>query len=161
MSEGTPELEAENSPPESENESGKMSFLEHLDELRKRLVHVVIYLAIGFAACWSFREIIYNFLSAPIIPYLPPDSKLAFTTPTAPFTLYMKVAFLGGIFLTIPLTLYEVWKFIAPGLYRKEKRYVIPFMVTSSMPVNVLSLLSPQESPISMGYCKNSSVMSI
>jgi sec-independent protein translocase protein TatC len=131
MSEATRELDAGNELSEPEDESGKMSFLEHLDELRRRLVHTAIYLAIGFAACWSFREIIYNFLSAPITPFLPPNTKLAYTTPTAPFTLYMKVAFLGGIFLTIPLTLYEVWKFIAPGLYKKEKRYVIPFLFSS------------------------------
>ncbi len=131
MSEVTAELDAEAGSIEPEDESGKMSFLEHLDELRRRLVHIAIYLAIGFAACWSFREFIYNFLAAPITPYLPPGTKLAYTTPTAPFTLYMKVAFLGGIFLTIPLTLFEVWKFIAPGLYRKEKRYVIPFLFCS------------------------------
>jgi sec-independent protein translocase protein TatC len=131
MSEGTAELEDKSDRAESENESGKMSFLEHLDELRKRLIHVAVYIGVGFIACWYFSKYIYNFLAIPIITALPPNTKLVFTKPTDPFTLYMKVAFLAGIFLTLPLTLFEVWKFIAPGLYRKEKRYVIPFLISS------------------------------
>jgi sec-independent protein translocase protein TatC len=128
MSDATPEP---NQAKEPETESGKMSFLEHLDELRKRLVHVAVYIAVGFLASWVFSKRIYDFLAVPIIKALPAGTKLVFTKPTDPFILYMKVAFLAGIFLTIPLTLYEVWKFIAPGLYRKEKKYVIPFLVSS------------------------------
>jgi sec-independent protein translocase protein TatC len=131
MSDVTTELESESGSPEPENESGKMSFLEHLDELRKRLVHIVCYISIGFIACWFFARPIYNFLSVPIAKSLPHGTKLAYTNPTDPFTIYMKVAFLAGIFLTLPLNLYEVWKFIAPGLYRKEKRYVVPFLISS------------------------------
>jgi len=133
MSDATPELEATTKEPEQEKESGKMSFLEHLDELRKRLVHVVAYVAVGFLACWFFARPIYDFLAIPITKSLPAGTKLVFTKPTDPFILYMKVAFLAGIFLTLPLILYEVWKFIAPGLYRKEKRYVVPFLVSSMM----------------------------
>jgi sec-independent protein translocase protein TatC len=131
MSDATTELEADASKPEPDNESGKMSFLDHLDELRKRLVHVAAYIGIGFIASWLFAKPIYNFLAIPLSKSLPPGTKLAFTNIMDPFTLYMKVAFLSGIFLTLPLTLYEVWKFIAPGLYRKEKKYVIPFMFCS------------------------------
>jgi sec-independent protein translocase protein TatC len=131
MSDATTELEADASKPEPDNESGKMSFLDHLDELRKRLVHVAAYIGIGFIASWLFAKPIYNFLAIPLSRSLPPGTKLAFTNIMDPFTLYMKVAFLSGIFLTLPLTLYEVWKFIAPGLYRKEKKYVVPFMVCS------------------------------
>jgi sec-independent protein translocase protein TatC len=131
MSDATAELEPNTGTPEPENESGKMSFLEHLDELRKRLVHVAAYIAIGFAVSAFFSKQIYNFLAIPITKALPPGVKLAFTKPTDPFVLYMKVALLAGIFLTLPLTLYEVWKFIAPGLYRKEKKYVIPFLISS------------------------------
>ena len=108
-----------------------MSFLEHLDELRKRLVHVAVYVAVGFLACWVFAKRIYDFLAIPITKSLPEGTKLVFTKPTDPFILYMKVAFLAGIFLTLPLIFYEVWKFIAPGLYRKEKKYVVPFLVCS------------------------------
>ncbi|MBN2241910.1 MAG: twin-arginine translocase subunit TatC [Acidobacteria bacterium] len=131
MSDGTTELKNKPELPQpEEDESGKMSFLEHLDELRKRLVHIAIYLFAGFVICLFFSKPIYDFISRPLTEVLP-NEKLVFTKLTTPFTLYMKVAFLGGIFLTIPLTLYEVWKFIAPGLYKKEKRYVIPFLFFS------------------------------
>jgi len=130
MTDVTTELETATDQPDPE-ESGKMSFLEHLDELRKRLIRIIIYLGIGFVACFYFSKDIYNFISIPITKYLPAGYKLAYTNPTDPFTLYIKVALLAGVFLTIPLSLYEVWKFIAPGLYRKEKKYVIPFMVSS------------------------------
>ena len=88
--------------PGSEQESGKMSFLEHLDELRKRLVHVAAILAIGFVVSWFFAKYIYDFLAIPMTQSLPEGTKLAFTKPTDPFTLYMKVAFLSSIFLTLP-----------------------------------------------------------
>ena len=132
MSEVITELEENASNPGPENESGKMSFLEHLDELRKRLLRIVLYIAVGFLTCWFFARSIYDFLAIPITKYLPPNIKLVYTNPTDPFIIYMKVAFLAGIFLTLPFILYEVWKFIAPGLYRKEKKYVVPFL-TSSM----------------------------
>ncbi len=131
MSDVATESQADKNAPEPENESGKMSFLEHLDELRKRLVHIAAYIGIGFVACWFFSRPIYNFLALPLTRVLPPGTKLAFTNVTDVFTVYMKVAFVAGIFLTSPLILYEVWKFIAPGLYRKEKRYVVPFLVSS------------------------------
>ncbi len=133
MSDTTAEPESGAEKTEPETESGKMSFLEHLDELRKRLVHVVAYVAVGFLACWFLSKRIYDFLAIPLTASLPEGTKLAFTKPTDPFILYMKVAFLAGIFLTLPLIFYEVWKFIAPGLYRKEKRFVIPFLVSSML----------------------------
>ena len=130
MKDVTTEVETDVREQEPE-ESGKMSFLEHLDELRKRLVRIIAYFAIGFAACFYFHKEIYQFLAVPIKQALPPGTGLSYTNPTHPFTLYMKVALIAGVFLTIPLSLYEVWKFIAPALYRKEKRYVVPFMVSS------------------------------
>lgn len=130
MSDVTTELEAPEETPEPE-ESGKMSFLEHLEELRKRLVYIACYIAVGFAASAFFARRIYNFLAVPMVKSLPVGTKLAYTKPTDPFVIYMKVALLGSVFLTIPFTLYEVWKFIAPGLYRKEKKYVVPFLVSS------------------------------
>ncbi|RPJ12196.1 MAG: twin-arginine translocase subunit TatC [Desulfobacteraceae bacterium] len=131
MSKTPAELEKKSESPEvpEETESGKMSFLEHLDELRKRILHIAAYLFGGFILCLFFREDIYSFLEAPILPYLP--DKLVITKVQSGFLLYMKVAFIGGVFLTIPGTLFEVWKFIAPGLYRKEKRYVLPFLFFS------------------------------
>jgi sec-independent protein translocase protein TatC len=131
MSDKTPELEAEEKKAEPEQESGKMSFLEHLDELRKRIVHIVVYVSVGFLVCIFFCKPIYDFLALPITRTLPKGAKLVFTKPTDPFTLYMKVSLLAGIFLTLPFILFEVWKFIAPGLYSKEKKYIVPFLVFS------------------------------
>jgi sec-independent protein translocase protein TatC len=131
MSDTVEEPDTDKNAPESQRDSGKMSFLEHLDELRKRLLHIAIYIAIGFLACWWKHKQIYDFLALPLTKLLEPGTKLVFTNITDTFSLYMKVSMLAGLFLTLPFSLYEVWKFIAPGLYRKEKRYVIPFLVSS------------------------------
>ena len=101
-------------PSEPEHESAKMSFLDHLDELRKRLVRVVTYLGVGFLLCWFYSKPIYSFLAKPILAL---NVKLVFTNPTDPFVMYMKVAFIGAIFLTVPLSLYEVWKSSAGSLF--------------------------------------------
>ncbi len=131
MSDVTTELENKPERSESEeDESGKMSFLEHLDELRKRLLHIVAYLFGGCVLGLFFWKDIYAFLTVPVTPHLP-QGQLVFSKIQAPFNLMIKVALLGGIFLTIPGTLYEVWKFIAPGLYKKEKKYVVPFLFFS------------------------------
>jgi len=119
-------------PEEAEQEAGKMSFLDHLDELRKRLVRIAIYLVAGFAACFYFSPQIYNFLAVPINDEVTRvGGNLIYTSPTDSFTITMKVALLAGVFLTLPFTLFEVWKFISPGLYRREKRYAIPFLFFS------------------------------
>jgi sec-independent protein translocase protein TatC len=132
MTDATTELEKESgNKPEPDEESGKMSFLDHLDELRKRITRVVTYLGLGFLGCWYFSKPIYRFIKRPIDISLPPGTKLVFTSPTDAFVLYMKVAFVASIFVTVPLSLYEVWRFIAPGLYRRERRYVVPFLVSS------------------------------
>ena len=126
-----PELQPGPDAEELEEESGKMSFLEHLDELRKRLLRIIIYIGIGLLATFYFHEQIYDFLSVPVYKSLPPGQKLVYTKITQPFSTYVWVSVLAGIFLTIPFILYEVWKFIAPGLYRREKRYVVPFLIAS------------------------------
>src|SRR5438093_2282061 len=131
MKDPTAELDPEPESPPPEEESGKMSFLEHLDELRRRLIRIILYVLLGFASCFYFSDKIYNFLSVPLTQSLPPGGKLVVLKVTDAFSLYVKVAILAGIFLTAPLSLYEVWKFIAPGLYRKEKRFVVPFLVSS------------------------------
>jgi sec-independent protein translocase protein TatC len=131
MKDPTAELDPEPESPPPEEESGKMSFLEHLDELRRRLIRIILYVLLGFASCFYFSDKIYNFLAVPLTQSLPPGTKPVFTQMTEPFAVYVKVAILAGIFLTIPFTLYEVWKFISPGLYRREKRFVVPFLVSS------------------------------
>lgn len=116
-----------------DRELPKMSFLDHLEELRKRLIVSAIALLVGFIACWSFADKIYAFLQAPLIKVLPPGDKLAYTRLTAPFILYMKVAFLAGIFVSAPIILLQLWLFIAPGLYKRERRLALPFIVGATV----------------------------
>src|ERR1700690_1196706 len=111
-----------------------MGFLDHLEELRKRLVYSAISVALGAGACWTYRERIYGVMQKPIMDALRANGmpeKLVYLNPTEPFNLYVKIAMLGGLFLTCPFVLYQVWMFISPGLYRNEKRYVMPFMIST------------------------------
>ena len=120
---------------EEENEletSAKMSFLDHLEELRHRLIVSLSAVAIGFLVCWAYSGQIYNFLAVPITQHLN-GRKLVFTNPTDPFTIYMKVALIAGIFLTSPIVLWQVWLFISPGLYAREKKFALPFIFSSTL----------------------------
>ncbi|MBZ5568061.1 MAG: twin-arginine translocase subunit TatC [Acidobacteriia bacterium] len=111
-----------------------MSFLDHLEELRRRIIWSLLYVAAGFSVCWFYAARIYAFVQVPIMEALRNhhlDQKLVFLNPTEPFNMYLKVGFVAGLFVASPLVLYQVWAFIAPGLYRHEKRYVVPFMVSS------------------------------
>ncbi len=109
-----------------------MTFLEHLEELRVRLIHSVAALLVGFLLCWSFRERIFHFLTQPLREAYP-DIKFIYTAPTEAFLLYMKMAFFVGIFVAAPYILYQVWAFIAPGLYPHEKVYAVPFIAFGSL----------------------------
>jgi sec-independent protein translocase protein TatC len=111
-----------------------MGFLEHLEELRRRIIYSLIAVAVGFCACWRYAENIYEIMQRPIMTALQHhgmSEKLVYMDPTEPFNIYLKVAALAGLFLTSPFILYQVWAFISPGLYRNEKRYVVPFMVST------------------------------
>ena len=102
-----------------------MSLMEHLDELRKRLIRCVIFLVIGFAIAYAFREQLYGIVQAPLDKLHIP---LNFTHPTDGLNLYIKTAFVGGSILASPFILYQLWLFISPGMYANEKKYVWPFM---------------------------------
>ncbi len=111
-----------------------MGFLEHLEELRRRIFYSLGAVVVGFFACWAYAERIYEIMQRPIMEALRHNSlpeKFVYLNPTEPFNMYLKVAFLAGLFVTSPIVLYQVWAFIAPGLYRHEKRYVTPFMVST------------------------------
>jgi len=111
-----------------------MGFLDHLEELRRRIVYSIAAVALGFFACWWKVEKIYDIMQRPIMDALRNNGmseKLVYLNPTEPFNLYLKIAALAGLFLTSPFVLYQVWMFISPGLYRNEKRYVVPFMVST------------------------------
>ncbi len=112
--------------------SGKMSFLDHLNELRRRIIVAIAAVGITFVVCWIFHEAIFNFLSVPITQHLG-DRKLTYLSPTEPFMIYMKASFYAAIFLASPGILWQVWLFISPGLYTHEKRYAIPFILSSSI----------------------------
>ena len=105
-----------------------MSLMEHLEELRKRIVHSAVYLAVGFFACWFFRQWVINFFQAPINKL---GIKLSYTHPMDPLNFDLQAALLGGAIVAAPFILYQVWLFIAPGLYQKERRFVIPFMAAT------------------------------
>jgi len=110
----------------------EMTFLEHLEDLRKRLFYSFVALFIGFIPGWIFSKQLYAILARPVTQYLPEGTKLAFTTLTAPFMLYMKTAFLASIFFMSPFVFLQLWYFIAPGLYQKEKKYVVPFVLMTT-----------------------------
>jgi sec-independent protein translocase protein TatC len=102
-----------------------MSLMEHLEELRKRIVHSAIYLGLGFIVAYAFKERLYGVVQAPLTKL---GIKLNYTHPMDALNLYLQVALVGGAILAAPFILYQVWLFIAPGLYQKEKRFVVPFM---------------------------------
>ncbi|HMC22303.1 MAG TPA: twin-arginine translocase subunit TatC [Thermoanaerobaculia bacterium] len=118
---------------EAEHELPKMSFLEHLEELRKRLIVSIVALGVAFLLCWNFADRIFRWLSLPLAKFLPPGDKLVFTRLTEPFMLYMKVAFFTGIFIASPVILWQLWLFISPGLYKRERRYAAPFIIIASL----------------------------
>ncbi|MFI5118017.1 MAG: twin-arginine translocase subunit TatC [Terriglobales bacterium] len=111
-----------------------MSFLEHLEELRRRIIYSFLYVVAGFCVCWWFHERIFAIMQKPIVTALANhkmDTQLVYLNPTDPFNMYLKISFLAGIFVASPFVLYQVWAFIAPGLYRNERRYVLPFMFST------------------------------
>ena len=127
--EGTPSDPSDGDP--EQQLGGRMTFLEHLDELRRRILQSIYALLVGFSVGWIFRERIFDFLAKPI--YDAVQDQLVIIKPTEAFTIYLKVAFAAAIFLAIPWILLQVWLFIAPGLYRKEKLYALPFLLSSTI----------------------------
>lgn len=120
---------------EEEFEDGEepMSLMGHLNELRRRLFRMVIIVILGFVAFYGVAEYLYAYLSAPLQAQLPEGSKLIYTSPAGAFFTYMKVALVASLFGTSPITFYQVWAFIAPGLYKEEKRAVLPLAFFSSV----------------------------
>lgn len=116
-------------PPSDEDLSpDKMSFLEHLDELRRRIIFAVVSLAIAFVACFSFSTEIFEFLMGPMQMALPPGGELIATKVPEIFVLHLKMSAFVAIFLASPAWLTQVWLFIAPGLYLHERKFAVPFI---------------------------------
>ena len=122
--------------PEEEDDdqlAGKMSFLEHLDELRKRIINSCIAIAVFVVVAFAFINRIVDFILAPTRRALPPGVKLIYTKPGEAFSLYVQVALIMGIVFAAPVIMYQVWAFIAPGLYSNEKRLAIPFVTFTTL----------------------------
>lgn len=111
----------------------KQPFLSHLEELRKRLVVCAIGVGVGFAIAYIFSERLFQLLVAPLKAVMPEGDQLIFTNLPEMFFAYIKVAFIAGILAAAPLIFYELWMFIAPGLYQKEKKMAIPFVISSTI----------------------------
>ncbi|MBZ5524216.1 MAG: twin-arginine translocase subunit TatC [Acidobacteriia bacterium] len=117
-----------------EHRLGQMGLLQHLEELRQRVIYSLVSVVVCFGAGWYFAEKIFGLMEKPIKAALIAhgyDSKLGYVDPTDPFNIYLKIGLYAGIFFASPVILYQVWMFISPGLYRREKRFVLPFLFLS------------------------------
>jgi sec-independent protein translocase protein TatC len=115
------------------NEDEKQPFLSHLEELRKRLVAISIGIGVGFVVCYIFSDQLFKLLVLPLRSALPKGDTLIFTNLPEMFITYLKVSLIAGVLLASPFIFYQLWLFIAPGLYRHEKRYILPFVIFSTI----------------------------
>jgi sec-independent protein translocase protein TatC len=127
----------ESSGPEIPEQDAGMTVLEHLQELRKRLILALLGTVPGIAAAWYFREVLLEFLLAPLTrAWLRLGMKepvIHFANPVDPFIAYLKIAIVAGLLFSSPWVFWQVWAFVAPGLYRREKRLAVPFVIGSTI----------------------------
>ncbi len=118
-------------PPEEpeDDRGGSMSFLDHLEEFRTRIIRSCIAIGVGMAIAWGFIDRIRGFVFQPMREALPPGATLVFTKPTEGFSVNLNIALIAGGLIAAPVILYQVWRFIAPGLYAREKRFAFPFVL--------------------------------
>jgi sec-independent protein translocase protein TatC len=117
---------------DSESEQGKMSFLDHLDELRRRIIYSLLALFVGLVISLFFISPIFQFIFQPMQALLPPGQTLIYTDPSEAFFLQIKIALMAGLILASPVVASQLWLFIAPGLYAHEKKLAVPFVIMSS-----------------------------
>ena len=110
-----------------------MSFLEHLDELRKRIIRSCIAIVVGVVATFAFIQPIFDFILRPTRQVLPAGVRLIYTQPGEAFSLYVTVALIAGVLVASPFIMYQVWMFIAPGLYSNEKKMAYPFVALTTL----------------------------
>ena len=118
---------------DSGEELSRMTILEHLEELRKRIMWSAVAVIGGFLLCWYWAQPLFAWMAVPITQFLPAGEKLAFTGLVDPFMLYMKVALLAGVFVASPVILWQFWLFVSPALYRHERSIVVPFVVLTTV----------------------------
>jgi sec-independent protein translocase protein TatC len=109
----------------------KMPLTAHLEELRKRLIASFVAMGVGFAICYAFKERLFLFLAKPLEERLPEGSTLQYISIPEAFLTYLKLSLFGGFLIAMPVIFYEIWRFVAPGLYEREKRYLVPFVLLS------------------------------
>ncbi len=110
----------------------KMPFTAHLEELRFRLIRIIAAIGIGFVVSYSFKDWLFTVITRPLASALPPNSFMIYTGMPEAFFIYMEIAFFASLLLTGPYCLYQIWKFISPGLLPGEKKYAVPFVLVSS-----------------------------
>ncbi len=110
-----------------------MGFLDHLEELRTRLIRSCVAIAAGMAAAWFFVDRIGEFLLQPTLRVLPPGQPLVYIRPGEGFSFDLDIALIGGCVLASPFVMYQLWRFIAPALYAEEKRFAVPFVLLTTM----------------------------
>jgi sec-independent protein translocase protein TatC len=114
-------------------DSGKMTIWQHLEELRRRLFISILSLFAGFIVCWFLRERLFQIVQAPFLQFVAKGDKLSFISLTEPFMVYMKLAAVGSLIFTSPILITQLWLFISPGLYKKERMYAVPFILFSTL----------------------------
>ena len=108
-------------------------FTKHLEELRRRLIICAAAWTVCFLACYSFAERLFQFIAGPVRAALPPGSSLVFINVTEPFFTYLKISAIAALMVSLPVILWQLWAFVAPGLYVHEKRFAVPFVVASCL----------------------------
>jgi len=111
----------------------KMSLTDHLEELRKRLMRSLIAAFVAFGVCYNFKEWLFEILTRPLVESLPKNTYMIYTSLPEAFFNYLKISFFAGIVVASPYILYQIWKFVSPGLYSSEKKYVLPFVLSSTI----------------------------
>lgn len=118
---------------QKEEEAGTMGLLDHLNELRKRLMKACIAVCVCFGFCWAFIDPLFNILMEPLLKILPEGTHAQYTTLPEAFFTRMYIALIAAIFVASPVIFYQVWAFVAPGLYDEEKKYIIPIALVSAV----------------------------
>lgn len=116
-----------------DNNETKMPITSHLEELRKRLVRSLIAIGLGMGICYNFKERLFEILTWPLSTAMPKNSYMIFTSLPEAFFNYLKISFFAGLMLASPYVLLQVWKFVSPGLYQSEKKYVFPFVIVATV----------------------------
>jgi len=111
----------------------RMPLTAHLEELRRKLIISGISWLVAFLACYTYAEKLFDLIAGPVRQALPKGTSLVFITATEPFFTYLKIGALAGLLVSLPVIFWQLWSFVAPGLYQNEKRYIIPFVLVSTL----------------------------